>query len=430
MSWPLIVALLGTIGTVWGLLKRYESRLVLLSGGFFMAVASLDPMTAFTQFDKSMTNGSLIIAICSAMGFAGVVSLTKCDLHLVALLTKPLKRLGIFLLPACMVVTSIIAVAIPSTSGVCAAIGPTVIPILIRAGFRPAVAAAAVVSSILPALFNPGVAHNVFVAKLAGIDVMNLIGMFSPHIAGLSAGAIVLLTILAVALGDYRPKEKTGSESAAGDTNSGEMPQNDLPERPLLLRAVAPLVPVAILMTTAFVAPELKMSVATAMLIGTVYALAVTRSSPVNVTKTFFTGMGSGYGSILGIIIAAGVFAAGLRACGVIDLFVGYLTHVNEAARLGAALGPFVMGILTGSGDAAAFAFNEAISPHAPEFGMTVENLGYLATISGNFGRMASPLAGGMIIVAGIAGVEPMEIVKRTAPVMLLLLAVTFFVLG
>lgn len=60
-------------------------------------------------------------------------------------------------------------------------------------------------------------------------------------------------------------------------------------------------------MTTAFVAPELKMSVATAMLIGTVYALAVTRSSPVNVTKTFFTGMGSGYGSILGIIIAAGV---------------------------------------------------------------------------------------------------------------------------
>lgn len=113
-----------------------------------------------------------------------------------------------------------------------------------------------------------------------------------------------------------------------------------------------------------------------------------------------------------------------------IDLFVGYLTHVNEAARLGAALGPFVMGILTGSDDAAAFAFNEAISPHAPEFGMTVENLGYLATIPGNFGRMASPLAGGMIIVAGIAGVEPMEIVKRTAPVMVLLLATTHFVLG
>lgn len=423
MTWSLIVALIGTVGTVWGLLKRKESRLVLLAGGFFMAFVSLEPFMAFQQFDKSMTNGSLIIAICSAMGFAGVVSLTKCDLHLVALLTKPLKRLGIFLLPACMLVTCIIAVAIPSTSGVCAAIGPTVVPILIRAGFKPAMAAAAVISSILPALFNPGVAHNVFVAKLAGMDVMTLIGLFKWHIAGLSLGSIVLLTLLAVLLGDYRPNQEKhdGKESPQGAS---------LPERPNLFFAIAPLVPVAILMGVSMWAPSLKMSVATAMLIGTVYALAVTRSSPTEVTKKFFNGMGSGYGSILGIIIAAGVFAAGLRACGVIDLFVGYLTNVNEAARLGAAVGPFVLGILTGSGDAAAFAFNEAISPHAPQFGMTVENLGYLATISGNFGRMASPLAGGMIIVAGIAGVEPMEIVKRTAPIMVILLVSAYFLLG
>lgn len=73
------------------------------------------------------------------------------------------------------------------------------------------------------------------------------------------------------------------------------------------------------------------------MLIGAIYAIAVTRTSPAEVTKKFFDGMGRGYASIIGIIIAAGVFAAGLRACGVIDAFVNYLTHANEVAKLGAA---------------------------------------------------------------------------------------------
>ena len=89
------VALVVTIGAIAALIKRYETRLVLLSAGILMALLSLEPMTAFKQFDKSMTNATLIIAICSAMGFASVVSLTKCDVHLVALLTKPLKKLGL-----------------------------------------------------------------------------------------------------------------------------------------------------------------------------------------------------------------------------------------------------------------------------------------------------------------------------------------------
>lgn len=77
------LALVVVILTVVALVKRYESRLVLLCAGFLMA---------FQQFDKSMTNGGLIVAICSAIGFAAVISYTKCDVHLVTLLTRPLKK--------------------------------------------------------------------------------------------------------------------------------------------------------------------------------------------------------------------------------------------------------------------------------------------------------------------------------------------------
>jgi DcuC family C4-dicarboxylate transporter len=169
------------------------------------------------------------------------------------------------------------------------------------------------------------------------------------------------------------------------------------------------------------------MSVATAMLIGSMYALIVTRTDPQEATRKFFDGMGRGYGKILGIIIAAGVFAAGLRACGVIDLFVNYLTHANEVAKIGGSVGPFLLGLLTGSGDAAAFAFNEAVTPYAPQFGMTIDGLGYLAMMSAGIGRMASPLAGGIILVSGVAMVSPVEVVKRTAPAAVVMLIGLYF---
>lgn len=422
MSLNIGFALLTVLVTIYALIKRYETRFVLLAAGFAMAIFSLKPMIAFQQFDASMTKSSLIIAICSAMGFAATISLTKCDVHLVALLTRPLRKLGVFLLPACMVVTSFCAVAIPSTAGLCAAVGPSLIPILIRAGFKPAIAAAAIVCSTTPALFNPGVAHNVFVAKLADMEVMAFITKFFMPLAGFSIAIIVGLTVICFLYRDYKKPVNTGTKVVQ------EKEVSNLPAKVNLFYAIAPLVPVAILLYVSLYT-TMKMSVATAMLIGTAYALVITRSNPAEVTKKFFDGMGKGYGNILGIIIAAGVFAAGLKAAGVVDMLVEALTSANHLARIGGAFGPYLMGVLTGSGDAAAFAFNEAVTPNAAKFGLQIADLGWLAVICSSFGRLSSPLAGGVILVAGMAGVNPMEIVKRSAPVMLCVLFAAYFLL-
>ena len=418
MSWTIWAAVAVVIAAVYGLIKRYETRLVLLVSGLVMALISLQPMMAFKQFDKSMTNGALIIAICSAMGFAAVISITKCDVHLVRLLTKPLKKLGLLLLPACMAVTSVIATAIPSMAGLCASVAPTMIPILVRAGFRPSLAAAAVGACLMPAYFNPGVSHNPFIAKLAGMEVIDFIGAHGMMTLTLSIASIVLMTVMCLVYGDFK-KEGFGEFKTEGESQ--------LPENPNILFALAPLVPVVLLVVFSLWVPGVKISVATAMLIGMIYALVVTRSDPQTVTKKFFDGMGKGYANIMGIIIAAGVFAAGLRACGVIDLFVEFLKNTNEIAKIGGSVGPFILGVLTGSGDAAAFAFNEAVTPHAPAFGFTIDGLGYLAMMAAGIGRMASPLAGGIIVLSGIAMVSPMEIVKRTAPCAVVMLAVLYF---
>ena len=408
MTWSMGVALVVTIGAIAALIKRCETRLVLLSAGILMALLSLEPMIAFKQFDKSMTNATLIIAICSAMGFASVVSLTKCDVHLVALLTKPLKKLGLMLLPACMLVVSLISIAIPSTSGLVAAVGPTIIPLMVRAGFHPAIAAASVVGSITLAYLSPGVSHNAFIAKLADITIMDFIGRWMPVTVGATLASIVLMVIVCVVYRDFR-------REGFSQVDGAESKQSDLPEKPNILFAIAPLLPVVILVCASIWAPQLKMSVATAMLIGAIYAIAVTRTSPAEVTKKFFDGMGKGYADVLGIIIAAGVFAAGLRATGLIDACVDALKDSNDIARWGGSLGPWIMGVITGSGDAATLAFNETVTPHAKDFGMTIEGLGGLAFLTGALGRTMSPLAGVTILVSGIAMVNPIDVIKRTA---------------
>lgn len=53
MTWSFWVAIVVVIATVYALIKRYETRLVLLTSGFVMAFISLQPMIAFKQFDKS-----------------------------------------------------------------------------------------------------------------------------------------------------------------------------------------------------------------------------------------------------------------------------------------------------------------------------------------------------------------------------------------
>lgn len=341
MTWTLWAAAVVTALAVWALVKRWETRLVLIGAGLVMCCLSLTPMTALNQFAKSMTQGSLIMAICTSLGFAGVISHTKCDVHLVTMLTRPLKKLGLFVLPACMAVVSLVGVAVPSGAGLVAAVGPTIIPILMRSGFKPAVACAAIWSSLLPAYYNPGVSHNVFLAKMAGLDVVPFIELSGVKILALGLLSIVLVTVTALVFHDYEKGRDFSPEGAevAGDGL-----------RVNVLYALMPLVPVMILLLGNTVLPAMKMGVAQAMLIGTIAALVVTRTNPEAASKAFFNGMGKGYGNIIGIIIAAGVFASGLRACGVVDAFVNYLTHVNEIARVGAAVGPFLLGIFTGSG--------------------------------------------------------------------------------
>lgn len=412
----LILGCILVLITLFLLIKRYEARMVLVAAGIVMCACAGNPMAALNSFAKGM-GSSMISSACSSMGFALVMRFTGCDKHLINFLAKGLTKVHFLIIPGVVLGTFAVNMALPSAAGTAAAAGAIFIPIMMGAGIHPAMAAAAVKCGTYGSMLNPGLAHNPFVAKIAGIGVMDVIAFH--YKANLASLVIAAITITAIA---YFFKENKGHVA-----EGLELEENF---KVNYLYALMPIIPIAILLLGATqIVPVFKMGVAQAMIIGSILALAVTRTSPTELTKSFFDGMGKAYGDIIGIIISAGVFVAGMNAMGLVKAFTNAMLNNPAIVKIAASVGPFLLGLIVGSGDAATFAFNEAITPHAADFGMTPVQMGSMATLGGTLGRTMSPIAGATIIVAGIAGVNPMEIAKRNALPMVLAMIVGMSVL-
>lgn len=406
------------IATVYGIIKRWENRLVLFTAGFAMSLLAFKPMETFAAFQKSMTNAGLIASILTVMGFAYVMKVTKCDQHLVQLVAGGLTKVRFALIPAATMATFAINIALTSAAGVSAAVGAILIPVMMAAGIHPAVAAAAVLAGTFGSALSPANTHTNIIAKMANVSPVDVAGVVSgPTIIAGLIGAIGLAVVA------FIMKEDRGY-AGAKESSTEKFQVN-------ILKALVPFVPLVLLILGN--QPQFKswsMTVPAAMLIGAMVAMVISRTSPTEVTKAFFDGMGKAYGDIMGIIIAAGVFTAGLQVVGLIDSLLNTMKGVKAAVGVAGTLGPMLVAILSGSGDAATIAFNEAVTTHAATFGMTMEHLGTLASLAGAIGRSMSPVAGACIVVAGIAGVSPVEVAKRNMPGMIVAAIVTYLIMG
>lgn len=404
------------IATIYFLIKRVEARMILIAAGLLMALIAGNPMSAFDAFAERMVTGGLIQAILSVMGFAFVMKYTECDKHMVNLVAGGLKKMGLFLIPGAVIATFLINIALPSAAGTAAAVGAIFIPVMIGAGVHPAIAAAAVLAGTFGSMLNPGLSHNPFIAEIAGVQALDVISVHST--ATIASGVIgaISLTIMAFIFKEHKGyKSEEEVEITSGKVN--------------IFYALVPIIPVLILVLGSTKVPMLEMGVPQAMIIGALIALIVTRKSPTELTKAFFTGMGKAYGDIMGIIIAAAVFVGGMNAIGLVDAFISAMNNSPSIVNIAATFGPFLLGVISGSGDAAAFAFNEAVTPFAQQFGVDPINMGSIAALGGALGRTMSPICGATIVVAGIAKVNPMEVAKRNAPGMIIAAIVAMIIL-
>lgn len=425
--------------TFYLIYKNYEARLVLALSGLVMAFIGQVVVgtnggvsAAVDAFVKQLVNGGLVPTIVTVMGFGYVMTFTKCSDHLVNLLVKPLARVPVIVIPGAVIITWLLNIVLPSAAGIAAAVGVLLIPALIALKVRPVMAAAAVFigtwgSVVSPGLmFNPQIADIAFKAKeIPAPDAMIVIMQEALPCAIGALVATICLTIICIVL-----KEGVGSTEIVKELPEGEEIQKDFKVNPI--KAIIPIIPLALLVLASKqvgVLPTKAFSVPVCMLIGTAIGLIVALVNKQKIgdaSKKFCRGAGDGFCDVVILIAAAAMFASGMKAIGLTGALVDAMKGSQSVAMFAAAAGPFVMAAISGSGNAAALAFNQAITPNAADFGLTIVQLGAVAQIAAGLGRSMSPVAGGVIILAGIAGVNPMEVVKRTAiPAIVALIVVT-----
>lgn len=391
--------------TIYCLMKQYETRLVLFVSGVIMAIISGNLMVAFDAFSKSMKNANLIEPIIAAMGFAMVLQITKCDQHLIYLLAKSLKNLGPALVPGAVLATALVDTSITSAGGCSAAVGAILIPVLIGSGVHPAMAAAAVFAGTYGSpMLNPGFGQIAIVADVAHSTPIDVISNHYHVVLILGLITAASLTIVAFIKGEHK-----GYHSEALD-NVEDFKIN-------YIMALVPMLPLIILVlgSTGVVPLFKKFAISHAMLIGCFAAFLATRKNPAEISKAFFKGAGDGFATVFGIITMALVFVSGVKSLGIIDWMIQEMINTPAIAKVSATVGPFLLGVISGSGEAASIAFNQSVTIHADTLGLNALNLGSLAAISGALGRTMSPIAGCAIICAGFAKVNPLELVKRTS---------------
>ncbi|WP_317178587.1 C4-dicarboxylate transporter DcuC [Pectobacterium sp. HCp5_1] len=403
--------------TFVAIIKQYETRMVLFLSGLLMALLAGEFTSVFTSFSKAMVNEGLVVAICTVMGFAYVMKLTECDKHLVLLLSRFLIKVRFILIPGTVFVTFIINTALVSAAGCAAAVGAILIPVLKSVGVHPAIAAAAVLAGTWGSVFSPGSVQNPFIAKIANVDVMTVV-------AGHSVAAITAMLIVAVMLNVVAIIRKENKGYVSDEKNEEHTGKANL------LKALVPIVPLLLLILSSkqihLIPP---VSVTEAMLTGIILSCLIARINPKKISETFFSGMGNAYGNIIGIIIGAMVFINGMEQIGIIQVLTDVMKNSVSAAKFAATFGPMVIAVLSGSGEAATLAFNGAVTVHAADFGMSITHMGSQAYLSGALGRILSPVAGATIVCAQIAGVTPIEVVKRNVAGTLLAIIVTLFIL-
>lgn len=407
------------IAVLWLLIKRFDPRLCLLLGGFALFTVRGEPLAALDSFAKAMTNAPMIEAVCSSMGFAAVLKATGSDAALVKRLAAPISKYRGLLPAGATVIAFIVNIALPSGAGAAAAVATTLIPLLLRAGISPQAAAASILLGTFGSMLSPGLSHNAIVADIVGITIRDVIA-FHCISSFLSLAVVVCIFMLMMALqGDFRNNGNLlFSRTVAGSYGN---------ERSEDLKALTPIIPLALLFASMAMPNLFRISIGGAMLAGSVFAVFVSFGSCRQIVEAFFAGMGQGFANVLGITISATVFAAGLQG---IDGFRAMLQTFSEGENMVPVAGliAFCFSAIAGSSDAITYAINQLVTVQ-PSLSSSVQlATGTFVTQSAQLGRLLSPYSGAAMLLSQLCGIRSTSILRLTSAPLIAAFAVLLFI--
>lgn len=454
----LLIALLAVIFAGRLILKKYNPQAVLLLTGLMLLfIAQLFGMLDITTLVKKTTGvsafdafefirdtlsvrlGGLGLQIMLIGGFAVYMSAIGASQVLVRLASRPLQKLNspYLLLGLALILGQFLSLFISSATGLGLLLMATLYPLLTRLGCSRA-AVAAVIASTCAVEFGPGSGNSVLAAKTAGVEVVDYFVSDQLPIVVPVVLFIAVLHVITQRFFDTRQRDEIAQQMSGASFKEEESQPAPvfymfLPMLPLVL----------MLLCSSLAFSTLRITLDTAVLISVAFSLVCeylryrkAREVMAGLQRVFDS-MGNVFATVVTLIIAGEVFSAGLKATGAVDALLNLSGEFGLSAAsiiLLMTLITFSISALMGSGNAAFFSFAPMVPEISKHIGSDVAVMMLPIQLSAGIGRTLSPIAGVIIAIAGIAGISPVEIVKRTALPMLggglLMLVLTFLRAG
>ncbi|WP_040162473.1 C4-dicarboxylate transporter DcuC [Nigerium massiliense] len=434
------VAAAATVAAGYFLIKGYKPAIVLLLVGLLLALTSTALRPGFDILGKKETSGSrwldvitmfesvagsqltgVGLIIMAAGGFSAYMNKIGASRALVEMVATPIAKIKYpyVLLVATYLLGAVLFMFIPSAAGLAILLLVLVVPVLTAARVTPAAAGAVIVTaSALP--MGPASGTSVLAAKTVGLSPVVYFVHNQLIVAIPTAIAIALTHLFVQRHYDRRSLETYGQIEVAADTATTPGPR---------LYGLFLILPIALLITfSPLVNKQIELSTVGAFV--AVWLLAMlcevvrhrSLRQATDAAATLFTGMGKMFGSVVALVIAAQIFAQGLTSTGVIDLLVDAGKRVGAGAVIMTVLFTAIVGLvtfLTGSGVGAFSAFAGLVPDLAKGLGASAPAIITPMEFASGLLRSMSPVSGAVIAVAAGVGINPLDIVRRTALPML-----------
>ncbi len=410
-----LAAIVVTVAVVGFIMRGVDVRLVLALGALPLFVIAGQVPGMILLIAKEMANPGTIVPIGAALGFAYVLRLTGCDVHLVQLLLRPLRRMRWLLVPGGIGAGYLVNTVIVSQTGAAAVLGPVLVPLILAAGMSPVTAGSVLLlgCSMGGELNNPGAVEIVTLSALTGLGPSQVVAQVLPWNLWACVPALLAAWCLAMIHERGRP------HAPADEDPSAEEVQEPIRLNPF--KAAVPLVPLALLFLVdppkALVGPPMTLS---ALLIGVVAAALTSPRRVGGFASAFFEGAGYAYTHVISLIVTATLFAEAVKTSGLIDAMTSSLSRLPPVvAMLTGGSMAWGLATVTGSGIAPAVAIMKAMVPAAESLGIDPHRLGALIALTAHFGRTMSPAAAVVFLSASLSRASAKDLIRRVIPPLL-----------
>lgn len=359
--------------------------------------------------------GLMIMTIGGYVAFMNHIEATQT---LVRLSMKPLSFMRRYPMLAAVLTIPIgqmLFITTPSATGLGLLLVASIYPILTSLGVSRLTALSMIAATTL---FDqgPGSANTALAAQLIGIN--NVEYFISHQLPLVIPTTIIVMITFCISnwyFDNYSIQDKGENVNVEAISTTAPAFYALFPILPLILLVVfSPYV--------GLINPPIKLDTTTAMFASLFTTMLIHLLRIRHIKKVyesisaFWKGMGNVFGKVVTLIVASEIFSKGLIQLHFIDSLIQLSTGAGFTELtivIVFSLIIFGAAVLMGSGNAAFFSFGPLMPGIATQLGIPSYIMILPSQLASSMGRSASPIAGVIVAIAGVAGASPIELAKR-----------------